>query len=139
MIHRGSQRLSPWHPLGVSNAVWRKLPFDHWACTDFGFVAQVDFSLTPEKGYGYVVAPTGGGKRNRSQTNPQLAGVHFGTNNYSYRIDLPSGAGKYRVHAAFCDSYPIATYMDSAFLTVQGSEIAYVNGLDTEITTELSR
>ena len=94
-----------------------------------GFVAQTDFTLyTPSRGYGYIVAPSGGKIDRSNSIDPQIAGIHYGTNDFSFRIDLPNGPGRYRVRAAHCDAIvdnPTGfRYWDGQ----EGQEIAYVEG-----------
>lgn len=77
-----------------------------YATDPAGFVAQTDASLySPSRGYGYV--QTGNiNPRDRDNSIPdQIRGCHFtASHGVSFRMDLPNGAGRYRLRAAFCDA-----------------------------------
>ena len=93
-----------------------------------GFVAQTDFTLyTPSRGYGYVVAPTGGVRDRNNTLDPQIAGIHYGSNAYSFRVDLPNGAGRYRVRSAHADDSADNPTGFRFFDGQQGSEIAFID------------
>lgn len=76
-----------------------------YATDPAGFVAQTDTTLySPSRGYGYINA-SGIGTRNRHNSVPdQIRGMHYtASHGASFRMDLPNGAGRYRLRAAFCD------------------------------------
>lgn len=70
--------------------------------------------------------------RNRNSSNaPQLAGMYFtSTNGHAFRLDLPDGAGTYRVRSAHVDQAAGQT-TGWDFKDGSGSTIASVSGATT--------
>ena len=88
--------------------------------------AQITYGAS--HGYGWD-STTGMNYRNRSITvDTRLAGMHFtSTNGRYFRLDLPNGAGTYRVSLTCCDAFPFAS--GTGWIVADGgvSTIATIN------------
>ncbi len=97
-----------------------------------GFVVQIDNTLySPSRGYGYIVAPNNLPQDRVNTVDPQIAGYIRGSNDFSFRLDLPNGAGRYRVRFASHDMYtnPNRRFLRATgfrFYDGQNEEFAYV-------------